>query len=143
MPPVNSPGSRTRTALSWLVTLKRGPISTLPSRDPGLEPVERTRRRATDALADEVVDTTVAGADEVAGGLDVTDRAAEVGAAGRDRDELVVALALELARSLAHVRGRLADLADAERLGEDDGPVVVGGEVVYRLRPPPSAPQRE
>ena len=63
--------------------------------DAGLEAVERADRRAADDLALEAVDAAVAGADEVAGGLDEADRAAEVGAAGRDRDVLVGGLLVE------------------------------------------------
>ena len=57
-----------------------------------LEAVERANRRAADHLALEVVDAAVAGADEVAGRLDEAHRAAEVGAAGRDRDERALGL---------------------------------------------------
>src|SRR5215213_4236648 len=75
----------------------------LPIGDPRLEAVERPDRRAADPLADEPVDATVTGADEVARSLHETHRAAEVGASGRDCDVLVrglgwVALLLGLRR---------------------------------------------
>ncbi len=82
---------------------------------PRLEAVERSNRRAADHLALEVVDTAVAGADEVAGGFDEAHRTAEVGAAGRDRDELlrvlaeIGAAATDVDRGLARVAGALDD----------------------------------
>ena len=63
-----------------------GPTSSVPVA--GLEAVERAHRWSADHLALEVVDA-VARADEVPGGADEADRAAEMRAAGRDRDELV------------------------------------------------------
>ena len=109
--------------------------------DAGLELVERAHRRAADPLALEVVDAAVAGADEVAGGLDEADRAAEVGAAVGDRDVRVGVLA-ELAGALADVGGGLAGVADALGFGEDDLAVGVFDEVARPGRPPPSAPCR-
>src|SRR5262249_37547349 len=53
----------------------------LAARAPGLEAIGRAHRGAADDSSFEVVDAAVAGADEVPGGLDEPDRAAEVGAA--------------------------------------------------------------
>ena len=73
----------------------------------------------------------MAGADEVAGGLDEAHRAAEVGAAVGDGDEGVRVLA-ELLRALAHVGGGLAGVADPLGFGEDDLAVGVCDEVAER-----------
>ena len=59
----------------------------------GLELIERADRRTADPFALEVVDAAVTGADEVAGCLDEADRAAEVGAAVGDGDDLARLLA--------------------------------------------------
>ena len=74
-----------------------------------VEAVQRAHRRAAGDLALEVVDAAVARADEALGGFDVAHRAAEVHAARRDRDVVVVLvldLGIELVVVLAHVDGR-------------------------------------
>ncbi len=96
--------------------------------DAGLEVVERANRRAADALALEVVNAAVAGADEVAGGLDEADRATEVGAAVGDSDELAGFFAQFLG-ALTDVGGGLAGVADPLGFGEDDLAVGVFDEV--------------
>ena len=106
----------------------------LPVLDPGLEAVERPHGRAALDLAVRVVHAAVAGAHEPLRRADPAHRAAEVRAAGRDRDELVrVVRPVDLGVALAHVGGRLAGLADAPGDQRDrDRRVVVGGEVGRR-----------
>jgi hypothetical protein len=77
----------------------------------------------------------VAGADEALRGLDEADRAAEVHAARRDRDELVVLVALlvvEVGVVLADVDRRLADVADAAHERQRPRDVRVVREVADR-----------
>src|SRR3954454_7931248 len=87
--------------------------------DARVEAVERAHRRAAGDLALGVVDAAVAGADELLRGLDVAHRAAQVSAAGGDRDvgqrlDVLVAVARAdvLRRRLANVHGGLAGLTD-------------------------------
>src|SRR5215207_5106970 len=58
--------------------------------DAGVEAVERADRRAARDLAVEVVHAAVARAHEALGGVDVPHRAAQVHAARRDGDELLL-----------------------------------------------------
>jgi hypothetical protein len=96
-----------------------------------LELIERPNRRPADPFALEVVDTAVAGADEVAGGLDEAHRATEVGAAIRDGDKLARFL-IQLLGAAADVGGGLAGVADALGFGEDDLAVSVLDEIAGR-----------
>jgi hypothetical protein len=90
--------------------------------------VERADGRAAEHFALEVIDTTVAGANEVARGLDEADRAAEVRTAVGDGDEGVRIL-VEVLGAAADVGGGLAGVADPLGLGEDDLAVGVLDEV--------------
>src|SRR6202012_5082529 len=98
---------------------------------PGWKRVEGSHGGAADPLALEVVDAAVARADEVTRGLDEADRAAEVGAAVGHGDVLAGFLA-QFLRAFAHVGGRLADVADPGRFGEDDLAVGVFDEIAGR-----------
>src|SRR5919197_5049487 len=79
-----------REALELAVDREARPDLELAAADAGVEAVERADGRAAVHLAAEVVDAAVAWAHEAPGGFDEADRAAEVHAARRDRDELVV-----------------------------------------------------
>ena len=114
-----STGRAARSARAREFSEKRSPTSTRPLRDARVEAVERAHRRAALDLALEAVDAAVAGADELLRRLDVAHRAAEVGAAGGDRDVGLRVLALDdlvlASVELADVdRGlaRVADLGD-------------------------------
>src|SRR5204862_337971 len=83
------------------------PDLNLPVLDAGHESIERAHRRAACDLALRVVDASVAGADESLGRLDTPDRAAEVGAASRNRDVLALRLRWLVRVSGADVNGSL------------------------------------
>ena len=136
-----SPGSRGEKRSSSRVDAVARADLDLPLLDSRLEAVERAHRRAVDDQALEVVDAAVTGTDEALGRLDPPHRAAEVRAAGRDRDVLALALALEERVALAHVDGRLARLAHAGGDGDRAREVVVLGEVARRtdVLPGPSS----
>src|SRR4029077_20650331 len=81
-----------------------------------VEAVERPRRRAADAAAEQVVDAAVTGADEGLRSVLVGDRAADMRAARRERDvpvPLVRLVDVDLRIAPTHEDRRLADVADA------------------------------
>jgi hypothetical protein len=82
----------------------------------GWEAIERSDWRPTHTPTQQIVDATMARADEALGGIDPAHRAAEMRAARGDRDVgrgAIVGVGVERVVVLAHVGGRLAGLADS------------------------------
>ena len=131
-PSRGSPGVARREPLQLGVDAVARAELDLPLLDAGDEPVERAHRRAAGHLALEVVDASVAGADEPRSRHHPAHGAAEVRTASRDRHEAARLLTRQRGAGLADVGGGLAGLADAGRDRDRPRHVVVLGEVADR-----------